>query len=482
MSPSHNLAPASSRVATQALCGVRAWPWYLRFWRDPIDCISTVYRRFGPLFVLAEPKWLGHPGRVHALAIGPRYNRMILGQPDKYHAGGFTARGRRDSALRRLRRGLAGTNGERHRRQRQLISPPLQRPAVESYLPEMAEIIDRCLDTWPLGEPVDVHRLMRELSLRLSSQLLFGNEDVARANLLSAALENFLVRAAAHGAAILPLNVPGLPYRRMLKVAEDLERQIEEMIALKRRTGSRGGDLLSIMVRASDQDGAAFAASELPGHTVLMFAASFETAAGTLAWTLFLLAQHPEVALHLLDELDGARLGNPPSLAELDALPFLEAVINESLRLVPPLPYTIRTATMPVDLDGAALNRGDRVFVSHYMTHRIPELYPEPLRFLPERWRTLKPDPYGYLPFSAGPRICVGYHFGNAELRLALIKILTRFRFSVVPGARIDRIVRVTVKPTFGLPMTVHPQDRKFRAAPVTGQIHGMVDLPAGTT
>ncbi len=343
----------------------------------------------------------------------------------------------------------------------------------------MAAIIDRSLDSWAIHRPIDMHQLMRRLSLTLSSRFLFGTDDVERSTRLSTALENFLGQAAAHGASIIPVNLAGLPYRRMLKCAEELERLIQEMIEIKRRADNAGRDVLSIMVRACTQDDPAFTEAELPGHTVFMFGASYETAADAMGWTLFLLAQHPDVALQLLDELDAAQLSDLPTLDELDALPLLNAVIDESMRLLPPVPYTVRTATMPTELDGVMLKRGDRVVISHYMTQHLPELYPEPNRFLPERWFNLKADPYSYLPFSAGPRLCVGYHFAMAEIRLALLKIIRRFRLTVIPGSRIDRKVRVTMNPTFGLPMMLHCQDRAFKTSPVTGQIHEMVDLPA---
>jgi cytochrome P450 len=307
---------------------------------------------------------------------------------------------------------------------------------------------------------------------------LFGSDDLERSARLSAALENFLARAAAHGAALVPVNLPGLPYRNMLKRAEDLERLIVETIELKRRAGNAGRDVLSIMVQASAGKEAAFAESELPGHTVFMFGASFETAADAMGWTLFLLAQHPKVASSLVDELDSAHFSDPPTLDELDRLPLLNAVIDEAMRLLPPVPYTIRTVTSATDFDGLRLKRGDRIVISHYMTHHMPELYPLPNRFTPERWCTFKPDPYTYLPFSAGPRLCVGYHFAMAEIRLALLKIMKRFRLTVVSGSRIDRTVRVTLNPAFGLPMLIFPQDRAFKTSAVTGQIHEMVDLP----
>ena len=459
--------------------GIRTWPWFLKFWRDPIACMSAVTQRFGPLFVAAEPKWIHRPERLHVLAIGARYNRLVLGQPETYHAGGFAARGHRRSALRRLRRGLAGANGERYRRQRQTILPPFQRAAVATYVPEMAAIVDQCLDAWPQDRPVDMHQLTRQLSLNLSSQFLFGSDDLEQSARLSAALENFLTNAAPHGAALIPINLPGLPYRRMVRCAEDLERLILEAIEIKRRPGNNSQDVLSLMVRASVGKQAVFNEDELPGHTVFMFGASFETAADAMGWTLLLLAQHPKIALDLLDELEAARLSEPPTLDELDRLPLLTAVIEEAMRLLPPVPYTIRKAACATELDGLPLKPGDRIVISHYMTQHMPEHFPEPNRFMPERWRNAKPDPYTYLPFSAGPRLCVGYHFAMTEIRLALLKIMKRYRLTVVPGSRIDRTIRVTMNPTFGLPMLVRPQDRAFKTATVTGQIHEMVDLPA---
>jgi len=360
-----------------------------------------------------------------------------------------------------------------------MILPPFQRAAVGSYLPEMAAIIDACLDSWSEHRPVDMHKLTRRLALNLSSHFLFGSNDREGSARLSGALENFVTHAAAHGAALVPLNLPGLPYRSMLRFAEDLERLILEAIELKRRPGNNGRDVLSIMVQASTGDEAAFAESELPGHTVFMFGASFETGANAIGWTLFLIAQHPNIAQELLDELESAQLSEPPSLDQLDRLRLLNAVIDESMRLLPPVPYTIRTVASRADLDGLPLRRGDRVTISHYMTHHMPDVFPEPNRFKPERWFDLKPDPYIYLPFSAGPRLCVGYHFAMAEIRLALVKIMRRFRMTVVPGSRIDRKVRVTMNPAFGLPMTLCRQDRAFKTSPVSGQIHEMVDLPA---
>jgi cytochrome P450 len=111
------------------------------------------------------------------------------------------------------------------------------------------------------------------------------------------------------------------------------------------------------------------------------------------------------------------------------------------------------------------------------VTHHLPELYPNPERFEPQRWFGLKRGPYEYLPFSAGPRLCLGYSFAMQALKLSTAMILQRFRISLLPGARIDRTVRVTMSPKRGLPVVLHPPDRRFQAVPVRGNVREMVEL-----
>ncbi len=148
------------------------------------------------------------------------------------------------------------------------------------------------------------------------------------------------------------------------------------------------------------------------------------------------------------------------------------------MRILPPVPYTLRAVTESTQLGSVALRRGDRVVCSHFTTHHQSDLYSDPERFLPERWHSLQRGPYEYLPFSAGPRMCIGVGFAMAAMKVALVAILRRFRLSMVAGARIDRSVKVTLAPRFGLPMTVHPPDGGFDAQQIVGNLHEMVDLP----
>jgi cytochrome P450 len=143
-----------------------------------------------------------------------------------------------------------------------------------------------------------------------------------------------------------------------------------------------------------------------------------------MTWTLLLLAQHPQIAEDLADELAPALRGGAPSLDGLEKLPLLDAVLRESMRIFPPVPYAIRLARGVDALGAMPLDDRDRVIVSHYVTHHMPELYPDPERFDPARWFGMRRSPYEYLPFSAGPRTCIGINFANAAMKLALAMIL----------------------------------------------------------
>jgi cytochrome P450 len=229
---------------------------------------------------------------------------------------------------------------------------------------------------------------------------------------------------------------------------------------------------------AANREGNAWMSDEdLIGQVTIAFAASYETTANALTWTLFLLAQHPQIANDLLDEIEAVFGGAPPTPATLARAPLLEAVVKESLRILPPVPYTIRVARRRTPIGRFTVLRGDRVILSHYVTHHLPELYANPERFLPERWLAGRWGPYEYLPFSAGPRLCIGYSFAMQALKLSTAMILQRFRLAVVPGTRIDRSVRVTMSPSRGLPMTLHPPDRAFAKAFVRGNVREMVEL-----
>lgn len=457
--------------------GVAAARWYIQFFNDPVACLCRIRNAYGQVVAFGSPLPMGIRERIHLVALGPDLNRLVLGQPDIFRTTGQTIAGPLGSAHRRIRLGLTAMNGQLYQEQRRLVLPPFQAKAIEGYRETIIAITNTFLDQWNAGQEIDIWKAMRALTLRISSTVLFGQTHPALAETISTLIHQWLSESNSMAARAFPVNCPGTPYRHMLKTAEHLEQAILKMVEQKRRTATRDTDLLAALILGQRELGDRMTDAHLVGQATILFGASYETMVNALTWTLFLLAQHPRVMADLLNELTGMLQGSAPSSTQLGHLPLLEAVIKESMRILPPVPYTVRGVTRSVELGGVQLHKSDRVICSHYITHHIAELFPDPDQFLPHRWFEIAPGPYDYLPFSAGPRTCIGAGFAMTVMKLVLAMMLQRFRVSVLPGSRIDRLVHVTMRPKYGMPMILHRQDGQFSRVSVRGNIHEMVRL-----
>jgi cytochrome P450 len=279
---------------------------------------------------------------------------------------------------------------------------------------------------------------------------------------------------------LLPFQIRGLPYQRLLDVAEELVALLLAIIEEKRAQPGEGRDALALMVHAHDDEHAALSDNELIGEAITLFVAGHDTQAKTLAWTLFLLVQHPKVLADVLDEIDAVLRGAPPTMQDVPRLVLVDRVLKESMRVLAPVPVSfIRVCQTEARLGPYTLPPKASVVLSPFITHRDPERYPEPARFKPERWEKLQPTPHEYLPFGAGSRMCIGAGFATLAMRLILPMILQRYRLTLAHGARISRTVRGNILgPKYGLPMLIAPQDRRFaRREHVRGDIPELLDL-----
>jgi len=457
--------------------GLKALTTSVRFVGDPIPVMRALYRERGPVTAFGKINRLSKHERLLVMAFGPEYNQQILSDPDTFRSRGLVLQGPQGSAHQRIRFGLISMNAEQHRQQRKLVMPPFRKKSVEGYRDAIVDLTTEVLDAWQDGEQRDIWCDMQALALRISSTILFGGSDPEETGRIGHMIEEWLAMCFSRRVWFFQVNVPGTPYRRLLNHAEQLEARIREMIDRTRRNGADGNDVLSILIRGRDEEGSAMTEDELIGQANVLFSAAHETTTSALTWTLFLLSQHPGIMADLLDELDGELRGEAPRIDQLDRLSLLERVIKESLRLLPPVVWSTRIADQPVQLGPYHLEKGSRVLYSQYMTHHLPELYPNPERFDPDRWVSDEASPYAYLPFGAGPRTCIGQAFSMTMLRITLAMILQRYRLSLVPGATIDRKFAVTMSPKYGMPMTIHNQDRRFTKEIPRGNIHEMVDL-----
>ncbi|NJM07775.1 cytochrome P450 [Candidatus Gracilibacteria bacterium] len=279
----------------------------------------------------------------------------------------------------------------------------------------------------------------------------------------------------------LQLDWPGTTYSRFLDAVAAIEDEMRRIMYEKRITGGDGGDVLSMLMQARDEDdGSMLGERDLLGHAELLFIAGHETSSNALAFTLLLLSQHPQICADLVDELRATLKGAAPSVEQLRQLPLLDRVVKESMRVLPPVVWNSRIAVAEDELGGQRILPATEILLSIYHTHHMAEIYEHPERFDPARWEQHEYGIFEYNPFSGGPRMCIGASFATLEIKLVLATLLQRYRFELIPGATVNRFVAATMSLRPGLPMRVFPQDRQFQrgVGGLRGNLREMVELP----
>jgi cytochrome P450 len=325
-----------------------------------------------------------------------------------------------------------------------------------------------------VGDTLPIDQRLARIVLLIAMRSVFDIEAPDEVDRLQGLIGRLLAVAASPMTLMFPFDLPGTTMRTALRTCEEIETVLRGLIAERRPTAHDRTDMLSTMIAARDDDGAALSDDELVSEAYTAFCHDSSTA--TLTWALFLLDQHPQVLADLRDELSVLG-GAAPDEAALDRLPLLDAVLKETMRLLPPAPMLLRYTAGETELGGVALPEKTMVFLSPYVTHRDPERFPRPLRFDPSRWEGPSPSAYEYLPFGAGAHNCVGRHFAMLEMKVVLAVLLQRFRPTLVPGTAVDRVMRVSLVPGNGLPVVLAPAGARIPPPEVSGNIRQSVDL-----
>jgi len=437
--------------------------------------MRDTYARYGAVAAVSD-----HDASL-VLAFGPDCNRQILSNPQLFHsAAELPIRIPEGSSLMRLSTFLAGMNGGQHDKLRRLMMPLFQKSYLETYRDAIVAAAEGELARWRTGETTDISRAMARLSLCVAFQCLFGLDVSGDARELADMGLRFTEGATSPALLLLPYDLPGTPYRSFLRLCDRLEAKLRELIHERRARPDGRHDALSLLVAVHDEDGTLLPDASLVGLANELFIAGHETTACTLAWTLFLLERHPKILGDVLDELASVLHGDAPTVEQIDRLPLLDAVVKESMRILPASPFFFfRRTTESVKVGSYELPAGASLVISPLMTHHMADLYPEPRRFKPERWNGEPPARYEYLPFGAGPRACLGASFAALSLRTMLALILQRFRLTLEPGARVSFKVRGIILGTkHGLPMRVERPSRTTAAtAPLRGDIAELIDV-----
>ena len=483
MSQSGDPVPGDRSAATDAapvqLRGMAAMRWALRLARDPLVAVRRCYDEFGPFVLLADVAPFLRRARGMlldvplALTAGAAFHREILEDTASWRPVSLMPGGPKNSAARRISEGLMRMTGTRHAHYRRLLAAPLRRVSVDAMGADIVRLAEQDVTDWPAGETVDLWPFARRTLRSITLGLLFGGDDTenrATADMVT----DLTARKWSSGSLGFPVNLPGTPYRRVLRDSETLERRVLSWAETVRGTQDEH-NLVGLVVNSPDVDGKTASAATIAGHLPSLYAGATEAGQSTLFWTLILLAQHPQVASALLGELRERLGAAPPSMEAIADLPRLDAVVKESMRLIPPVPLQIRVAQTDTTLADHPMPARSRVVLCTFLTTRMPDLFPDPDRFLPERWSSIDPTPFEYPIFGAGPRICPGYWFGLNAIKVTLAAILTRYRIVIEPGTRIDYRVQPTLRPTKPVPVRLCPQDGAFAPVPLRGAVHNLV-------
>jgi cytochrome P450 len=448
------------------------WRWRgLQLLRDPARFFLSLHQRYGEICA-----WDPNEPRQVFVATS-KYIRLLLTDPDTFGVDGFRVmKLPAGSAMAHLARGVLSLNGEEHRHHRRLMAPAFRGSRFAPYVGTIVDTMRTELDEWRAGESrridIDLMRVVTFISIRI----MFGIEDPGRLGRLFRAITTLLKYTGSLGAVALPYRYPGSSFTRMLAAAEVVEREIREVIAEKRRAGTTGNDVLSVLVATYDQEGGGLSDTELIGDAYTVLCHS--TIVSVLQWTLVLLDQQRDARVALIEEIESVVKGDAPTLEELGRLTLLEAVLKESMRLFPPSAFSRRYAERDCALGAYAIARGTEIYFSQFVTHRNPAVFPQPLKFAPERWiGTEEPSPYDYAPFGAGAHICIAKHLSMEEMKIMLAMILKRVQLSLAPDTRIDRGLRVSMVPKGGLTMRVHSVGERVERSRVAGNIHESVDI-----
>lgn len=360
-----------------------------------------------------------------------------------------------------LGNGLLTAENAGYMEQRKLVAPAFQHRRIAAYAAIMADYAEQIHQTWADGQEINIAQEMMRLTLRIVGKTLFDVDVLGEADELGSALTQVIRWTDERFTAVLPLplGIPTPANRRFIQGRNRLDATIFRMITERRRSGVDHGDFLSMLLHAQDEESRqGLTDQQVRDEAMTIFVAGHETTANALTWTWYLLAQHPDVYTRVHEEVTHALGGRTPSIDDLPRLPYTLQVLKESLRLYPPAYAIVRQPTEPVVLGGYRFPAGAILIISPYLLHRRPDAFPDPERFDPDRWtpeHEAKLPRYAYLPFSAGPRVCIGNHFAMMEAHLILATLVQRVTFDLVPGQRVEPVMMVTLRPRIGMTMTV---------------------------
>ena len=435
----HALADARPVGDIPALATI---PWLGQPWAflsHPGEYLLRGYRQHGPVF---RTRLFG----MNLVALlGPEANRKLLFTEREHfsHAMGYAM------VRKVLGDGLLFQDGAVHARNRKLMMPAFHQRAVQSYFDLMQATAEAHAARWSRDGRAPMYERYRQLTFEIMARLVLG----LKGDLRLAELGELNDQLAKGSAAFLRVGWRWTTYGKGLRARDALRDHLREVIAARR--DAPGDDALGLLMAARDEDGAALSEAELLDQAVILMFAGHETTTSLLTAFTMSMRDHPDVAERLLDEQRRVVGDGPLRADHLRDLVYLDAVLKEVERLLPPISLGQRGVAVDVDVGGYHLPAGTMIIYSSYVTHRLPDVYRDPERFDPDRFlpprEEHKATPYSLIGFGGGPRLCIGLAFAQLEAKIVASLLLRRYRWQLDAGPTALRWVP-TLHPLDGLP------------------------------
>jgi cytochrome P450 len=369
--------------------------------------------------------------------------------------------------------GLLTADGDEWRLQRRTLAPLFTPRTVQGFVPAMGAATERMLRRWRRreGRVLDMSLEMTRVTLDVLERTIFTQGPAHDPDALGRAITRFFEAVGP----IDPLDVFGmpdwLPRLGRLQARPALayfERIVTELIDARKALIASGSpvprDILTLLLEASDPEtGKGLSDIGVGANVITFIGAGHETTANALSWALYLVSQAPDVRARLEEEVDSVLADRPIEPDDMTRLPFVRAVLEEAMRLYPPVPFMSRAAIEDDRVAGYKVPRGTLVVVAPWILHRHRTLWTDAGAFDPDRFMDGRRDAierFAYLPFGAGPRVCIGASFALQEAIVVLAEIVRTMRFDLVEGHAVTPVHRVTLRPEGGLPMRVALRER----------------------
>jgi len=427
----------------------------------PLEFLESIAREHGAISMHVTDK-----GEQVVMVSSPELTGEVLLAPESR----FTKQATPDDDMLTplLGEGLLTSHGEEWRRQRDLTTPMFQRQRVEAFGPQIVASTTRFTEQWlehPTDTPIQIDRDLTSLALEIVALAIVGG-DLSGIGYGFGEAVDAVNAAVSHGD---PRDTPDTPevlghFAAFTGAKRTIDRIVRLLINARRMMGPPDDgpvDLLTVLLDAIDpQTGEPLTDEELRDQVMTMVMAGHETTAKALTWSLYLMSQHPDVAAEVHAEIQDVLGDRDATIADIPALAISRSVIQEAMRMYPPIWVISRRVVADDVLGGYRIPAGSLVCVSPWVLHHSDEIWDQPFEFKPERFREADgPSPFSYVPFGGGPRVCIGRGFALIEAQLAFATICQRLSLDLWPGHLVAPEALVTLKPVNGMHMSARRRD-----------------------